>query len=91
MKMKEEKKLLVVNIEKGMRHGEKVRFGGEASQRAGFTAGDLVVVLRVKKHATFKRKGAHLFIKQSLSLKDALCGCSFAVKHLDGRTLHLST
>lgn len=38
-------------------------------------------------HARFKREGADLVISLRVPLKDALCGGSFGVPHLDGSTV----
>ncbi len=35
----------------------------------------------------FKRDGKTLFMEKEISLLEALCGVTFTVKHLDGRTL----
>ena len=51
------------------------------------TPGDVVVVLQQQEHATFRRDGANLFHKHSLTLLEALTGFSFPLPHLDGRTL----
>jgi len=47
----------------------------------------LLLFYKKKKHDTFKRVGNDLYIEMKLSLVEALCGFSVAVKHLDGRTL----
>jgi len=82
-----EKKTLEVHINKGMRHGEKLVFKGEADEAPEQTPGDVVVVLQQSEHASFKRDGSNLFFKHSLTLLEALTGFSFPIHHLDGRTL----
>jgi len=47
-------------------------------------AGDLYVRIMIKKHPTFTRKGADLFIEKKISLLEALTGYNFEIKHLDG-------
>lgn len=53
-------------------------------------AGDLVMVLRQKKHGEFTRKGDDLVYEHELSLAEALCGFQFVITHLDGRRLLVS-
>lgn len=36
---------------------------------------------------TFKRDGNDLFINHKIGLVEALCGCQFLIKHLDGRQI----
>jgi DnaJ family protein A protein 2 len=80
---------LEVFVEKGMKHDQRITFRGEASESPNTVAGDVIVVLRQAVHARFQRKGAHLFMKKTLSLKEALCGFEFYVTQLDGRQLHI--
>lgn len=47
-------------------------------------AGDLIIQLVMKKHSTFTRRGADLFMKKTITLLDALTGAKFIVKHPDG-------
>lgn len=37
------------------------------------------------------REGVHLIIQKDVPLVNALTGMSFNIKHLDGRTIHIST
>jgi len=90
-KVTSERKILEVAIDKGARSNQKIRFRGESSQKPGTEPGDIVFVLKPKEHAIFKRKGHHLIMKKTISLTDALCGCTFTVEHLDGRVLAIST
>jgi len=87
VKVVKEATVLEVHIEKGMRHGQKVVFSGEADESPGMLPGDIVFVIQQKDHETFKRKGADLVIEKTVTLQEALCGVKFPIKHLDGRTL----
>ncbi|CAO2840917.1 unnamed protein product [Amaranthus hypochondriacus] len=86
-KVVQEKKVLEVVVEKGMQHGQKITFPGEADEAPDTVTGDIVFVLQLKEHPRFKRKGEDLFYEYTLSLTEALCGFRFVLNHLDGRQL----
>lgn len=86
-KISQEKKVLEVHVEKGMRQGQKIVFEGQADEAPDTITGDIVFVVQVKEHPKFKRELDDLYIDHNLSLTEALCGFQFAVKHLDGRQL----
>ncbi|KAG0557924.1 hypothetical protein KC19_11G166500 [Ceratodon purpureus] len=86
-KVVQDKKLLEVHVEKGMQHGQKITFQGEADEAPDTVTGDIVFVLQLKEHPKFKRKVDDLFVEHSLSLTEALCGFQFPLTHLDGRQL----
>ena len=67
-KTTKEKKLLEVHIEPGMKHGQKIRFPGEAGSSPGVEAGDVIFVLQAKDHPVFKRDGHDLFATKDLPL-----------------------
>jgi len=82
-----EKKTLEVFVTKGMTHGERIVFNGEADEAPDTVPGDVVVVLQQKEHPYFTRQNVHLFMKKKISLLEALCGFEFTINHLDGRKL----
>jgi DnaJ family protein A protein 2 len=85
-----EKKIFEVNIEKGMKKGDFVAFRGDGDQVPGVRlAGDIIIVLDLKHHPVFTRKGDHLYIEQTISLTQALTGFTLNITHLDGRTLSI--
>ncbi|KAJ7548408.1 hypothetical protein O6H91_07G010700 [Diphasiastrum complanatum] len=86
-KVVQDKKVLEVHVEKGMTHGQKITFQGEADEAPDTITGDIVFVLQLKDHPKFKRKGDDLFVEHSLTLTEALCGFQFPLTHLDGRQL----
>eukprot|EP00993_Chasmostoma_nieuportense_P000760 NODE_1699_length_1409_cov_22.670827_g1613_i0.p1 GENE.NODE_1699_length_1409_cov_22.670827_g1613_i0~~NODE_1699_length_1409_cov_22.670827_g1613_i0.p1 ORF type:complete len:342 (+),score=94.04 NODE_1699_length_1409_cov_22.670827_g1613_i0:260-1285(+) len=83
-----EKKILEVHVEKGMKHGEKITFNREGDQHPDIKIpGDVIIVLQEKKHDVFEHNGQDLLMQKTITLKEALCGFSFPVQHLDGRIL----
>lgn len=82
-----ESKILEVHVDKGMRDGERITFRGEGDQQPNVEPGDVVIVLQQKPHETFERQGSDIYMSQSISLTEALCGFTLVQKHLDGRSL----
>lgn len=65
-----EKKVLVIEIEKGMKDGEMIVFKGESEQHPGMAPGDLVVQLKQQYHNVFHtRNGDDLYLDVHLDLK----------------------
>eukprot|EP00296_Roombia_truncata_P007701 JP446151.1.p1 GENE.JP446151.1~~JP446151.1.p1 ORF type:complete len:418 (+),score=131.86 JP446151.1:37-1290(+) len=87
----QERKILEVNIDKGMKHGQKIPFMGEADEAPGLVPGDVVFILNMAEHERFIRKNDDLVVIQKIKLAEALCGFQFVVEHLDGRHLLVSS
>jgi len=81
------KELIEVNIEKGMKDGEKITFYEMGEQSPGANPGDLIIVLSEEKDEHFTRRGNDLIYEKDLTLSEALTGYEFNLEHLDGRTL----
>ncbi|MCD7460886.1 DNAj domain protein [Datura stramonium] len=86
-KITQEKKVLEVNVEKGMSHSQKIVFDGEADEAPDTITGNVIFVLQQKDHSKFRRKSDDLYVEHNLSLTEALCGFQFVLTHLDGRQL----
>ncbi|GKY99830.1 hypothetical protein MPSEU_000936800 [Mayamaea pseudoterrestris] len=84
-KKKSERKILEVLVEKGMKHNSKIVFQNMADEKPNMEAGHVNFIIQEKEHDLFKRKGADLLVTKKLSLKEALCGFSWKIEHLDGR------
>jgi DnaJ family protein A protein 2 len=84
-----ERKVLEVHIDKGMKEGQTITFTGEADQAPGIIPGDVVIVVEEKPHDRFKRKGDDLFMEQNIDLLTALAGGSFVVDHFDDRAIRV--
>ncbi len=75
-----------INIPKGIDHGNELRIpgGGEAGIKNG-TAGDLYIVIHIKPHDTFQRKGNDLYCEVPVSFAQAALGSEIEVPTLDGK------
>jgi DnaJ-class molecular chaperone len=78
-----EKTDLEVYLERGMGDGEVITFKGKSERRPGQIPGDVHVVLKERRHKTFKREGNDLHMTMKLTLKEALLGFSKTLRHLD--------
>ena len=83
----QEKKMLEVHIDKGMKGGQHITFSGESDQAPGTIPGDVIIVVEEKPHERFKRQDNNLWTEVDVDLLTALAGGQFAIKHLDERAL----
>ena len=92
----EEKKKIVIPIEKGMRDGQVIRYNKEADEAQGYESGDIVITLYENAHSRFEREADNLFIMKDISLYEAFaasCGedIEMTVRHLDDSIIKLKT
>ncbi len=88
--IREEKKL-DVGVEPGTPHNHDIIFTGESDEEPGVMAGDLYVRVQIKDHPIFKTKGPHLFMKKTISLREALLGVHMEIDFLDGKKLKVAS
>jgi len=65
--------------------------GEKADEMPGCITGDVILVVSQAQHPIFQRKGSHLTMEKEITLRDALCGFVFSIKHLDGRQVIVSS
>ncbi|XP_070762753.1 dnaJ homolog subfamily A member 4 isoform X2 [Enoplosus armatus] len=90
-KVERKKKILEVNVDKGMKDGQKITFSGEGDQEPGLEPGDVITVLDQKEHPVFQRQEDNLIMKMNIKLVEALCGFRKTVQTLDNRILIISS
>ncbi|XP_065183973.1 dnaJ homolog subfamily A member 1-like [Sycon ciliatum] len=86
-KVTQERKILEVHIDKGMKDGQRIAFHGEGDQNPGLEPGDVIIVLEEKEHPIFKRDGNNLVMKMEIELVESLCGFKKTITTLDDRQL----
>jgi molecular chaperone DnaJ len=80
------RKKLKVRIPSGVYDGAQVRVGGEGEiGPQGGTAGDLYIVVRLKKHSMFERDGADLYCDMPITFPQAALGAEVDAPTLGGR------
>jgi DnaJ-class molecular chaperone len=84
----EEKKKLVIPIEKGMKDGQEIRFAGEADQLPGYTPGDIIITIVQDDHILFERDEDDLILEKNINLYQSY-NFSFDVVHLDNRVIRI--
>ena len=52
--------------------------------------GDIKVFIQIQNKTNFTREGLDLIYIKTITLKEALCGFSFKLKHIDGREFQLN-
>lgn len=86
-KIKRVRKMLLVEVARGMRDEQKIVLYGEGDQEPDMKPGDIVIMLEEKLHPVFKRHDNDLIMTMDLQLTEALCGFQKTIKTLDGRNL----
>lgn len=78
-----------VSIRPGMMNGQELLLKGQI-QDNGINR-DLIFRLREVRHHFFRRKNNDLLIELSITLREALCGFTKTLKHLDGSSFTLKS
>jgi DnaJ-class molecular chaperone len=81
---------IYVTIPEGIDNNEIIIIREKGNETINGTKGDVKVFINIKKDLSnvaemnFERKGLDLILKKNISLKEALCGFSFNIKHING-------
>jgi len=52
--------------------------------------GDIKIFVKISNETNFKREGLDLILEKNISLKEALCGFSFEIKYINGKSYTLN-
>jgi len=85
-----EKDHINIPIPKGIDSGEVMVLKDMGHVVQDRMKGDLHLIIMLQPHVNFERKGLDLFYKKPLSLKEALCGFTLEIPHLNGKVLRIS-
>jgi DnaJ-class molecular chaperone len=86
----QEEETMYVNIPAGIDDNEIIVLKDQGHTVNEKCRGDIKIIIQVKNETVFKRQGLDLVIKKTISLKEALCGFSFEIHHINGKTLNLN-
>jgi len=85
-----EKQTLYVNIPKGIDDNEIIVIPNQGNVTNETCKGDIKVFVNIENKTEFVRNGLDLILEKQISLKNALCGFSFEMKYINGKsyTIH---
>jgi DnaJ-class molecular chaperone len=81
-----EKETIYVEIPKGIDDNEIIILRDKGNVKDDNCKGDIKLFIQVVNTSAFKRSGLDLIMEKSISLKDALCGFSFDIKYINGKS-----
>ena len=85
-----EKETIYVNIPKGIDDNELIILRDKGNIMNDHCKGDIKLFVNINNNTTFKRSGLDLILEKTITLKEALCGFSFEIKYIDGKSYTLN-
>lgn len=85
-----EKETLYIHIPEGVDDNEIIVYRDKGNVINEQIKGDIKIIIKIKNDTEFIRKGLDLHYKRKISLKEALCGFSFDLEHIDGRKFKIN-
>lgn len=78
---------LRVRIPKGVDNGSKIRLAGKGEPGYnGGPSGDLYIVVKIRPHPRFERKGDNLYVKLPVTFPEAVLGARVVAPTMEGET-----
>jgi DnaJ family protein A protein 2 len=87
---KEETETIYVPVPKGVDDNELIILPGKGNALSQTNIGDVKVFIKIINDTGFIRNGLDLILNKTITLKEALCGFSFDLKYIDGRTFKIT-
>jgi DnaJ family protein B protein 4 len=84
-----ETETIYINIHKGIDNNEIIIIR-EKGNNINNIKGDIKIFISINKHELFTRNGLDLIYKHRLTLKEALCGFTIELPHLNGNVLKIN-
>jgi DnaJ-class molecular chaperone len=81
-----EKTTVYVDIFKGIDHNEIIILKDQGNIVNEHCKGDIKIFIVVNNDSCFSRRGLDLIMEKEISLKESLCGFSFDLKYINGKT-----
>ena len=85
----EKNETIYISLPPGIDHNESIQIQDKGNWING-NCGGIKLIIQLQKHDSFERRGLDLIYRQQISLKEALCGFSFDIDHLNGKKICLS-
>jgi DnaJ-class molecular chaperone len=85
-----EQETIYVTIPKGSDDNEIILLKERGNVINDNNKGDIKIIIKVENNTSFKRSGLDLILERNITLKEALCGFSFEIKYLNGKSYTLN-
>jgi len=85
-----EKETIYINIPKGIDDNELIILRDKGNIINENCKGDIKLFIKVENNSPFSRCGLDLILEKTITLKDALCGFSFEIKYINGKSYTLN-
>ena len=85
-----ESETIYVTIPKGIDDGELILLKDKGNVLNETCKGDIKIFVKIDNDSMFKRAGLDLVLEKSINLKDALCGFSFEITYINGKSYTLN-
>ena len=81
---------LYITVPKGVDDNEIIILRDKGNIVNENVKGDVKIFIKVQNDTIFKRSGLDLILEKNISLKEALCGFSFEIKYINGKSYTLN-
>uniref|UniRef100_A0A6C0F2M3 J domain-containing protein n=1 Tax=viral metagenome TaxID=1070528 RepID=A0A6C0F2M3_9ZZZZ len=83
----DERVMMYITIPSGIDDNEMLIVPDNGNTINGTAKGEIKINIQITNTTEFKRQGLDLIYKKTVTLKEALCGFDFEIKHINGKTL----
>lgn len=81
-----ERENIYVDVPKGVDDNEIIIIRDKGNILNDEIKGDIKIFVKVENNSCFERRGLDLVFQKKISLKESLCGFTFEIKHINGKT-----
>ena len=81
-----ETETIYLTVPKGIDEGEIIILRDKGNVARDDCRGDIKIFIKIENDTEFKRNGLDLVIEKTITVKEALCGFSFDLKYITGKT-----
>jgi DnaJ-class molecular chaperone len=85
-----EKETIYVDVPQGIDENEILILRDKGNIISDTCKGDIKITISIQNNTTFKRTGLDLILDKTISLKEALCGFSFELNYINGKSYTLN-
>jgi DnaJ-class molecular chaperone len=85
-----EKETIYLNVPAGIDENEMIILRDKGNVINNNVKGDIKITIQITNNTEFKRSGLDLIFEKKISLKDALCGFTFEISYLNGKSYTLN-